>query len=261
MEENEISEQIRALEERLHKLKEKAPEGNANGNSAIIFALIVSAFIVGAAIIYSNSGASAKKDNKVEAAAELAQVSGMEYVRPVSASDHIRGSIDAPIKLIEFSDTECPFCKRFHETMKEVVDGYGGKVAWVYRHFPLDSLHSKARKEAEALECANELGGNEKFWAYIDRLFEVTPSNDGLNLAELPKIAEYVGLDKAQFETCLLSGRHAPRIEEDLKEAQKVGGRGTPYTIIIGKDGKPADTIEGALPYYTVRLAVEEALR
>lgn len=261
MEENEISEQIRELEERLLKLKEKAPERGANGNSAIVFALIVSALIVGTAIVYSNSGALAKKDNKVEAAAELAKVSGMEYVRPVSTSDHIRGSIDAPIKLIEFSDTECPFCKRFHETMQEVVEGYGGKVAWVYRHLPLDGLHPKARKEAEALECANELGGNAKFWEYLDRLFEITPSNNGLSLEELPRIAGYVGLNENAFKECLSSGKYAAHVEEDVKDAQKSGGSGTPYTIIIGRDGSPVDVINGALPYYTVRLAIEEALR
>jgi len=101
---------------------------------------------------------------------------------------------NAPVKIVEFSDTECPFCKRFHTTMQQVVKDSNGQVAWVYRHFPLDQLHSKARKEAEATECAAELGGNEKFWAYLNRLMEVTPANDGLDLAELPVIAAYVGL-------------------------------------------------------------------
>src|SRR5207249_6414117 len=78
-----------------------------------------------------------------------------------------------------------------------------GKVVWVYRHFPIDSLHSKARKEAQASECAAALGGNEAFWAYSDKLFEVTPSNNRLDLAQLPRIAQEIGLDRAQFETCL----------------------------------------------------------
>lgn len=116
-------------------------------------------------------------------------------VRAVSNEDHVLGDRNAPVKLIEFSDLECPFCKRFHPTAKQVVTEYAGKVALVYRHFPLDSLHAKARKEAEATECANEQGGNDKFWAYMDRLFDVTPSNDGLDLAELPKIAAFVGLE------------------------------------------------------------------
>src|SRR6185295_5043808 len=85
-----------------------------------------------------------------------------QSVKPVAAEDHIRGDLAAPVKVIEFSDFECPFCKGFHATMKQVMADYekDGKVAWVYRHFPIDELHSKARKEAQAAECAGELGGN-----------------------------------------------------------------------------------------------------
>ena len=101
----------------------------------------------------------------------------LENVAPITAKDHIRGSADAEVIIVEYSDTECPFCKRFHETMKQIMAEYSpsGKVAWVYRHFPLDSLHQKARTEAVALECASELGGNDAFWRYADRLFEITP--------------------------------------------------------------------------------------
>ena len=115
-------------------------------------------------------------------------------MKPISDSDHILGDKNAPVKIVEFSDTECPFCKRFHTTMQQVVKDSNGQIAWVYRHFPLDQLHSKARKEAEATECAAEMGGNEKFWAYLNRLMEVTPANNGLDPAELLTIAAYVGL-------------------------------------------------------------------
>lgn len=104
-----------------------------------------------------------------------------DSVRPVGEGEHLRGDPKATVKIVEFSDLECPFCKRFHLTMQQVMEEYSGKVAWVYRHFPLDSLHSKARKEAEATECAAELAGNDGFWAYIDKLFEITPSNNGLD--------------------------------------------------------------------------------
>src|SRR3546814_15691189 len=99
------------------------------------------------------------------------------------------GSPDASVKVIEFSDFECPFCKGFHRTMGQVMEAYGqdGKVAWVYRHFPIDSIHSKARKEAQASECAAELGGNDAFWAYAETPFDVTPSNDRLDLALLDR--------------------------------------------------------------------------
>lgn len=102
-------------------------------------------------------------------------------VRSVNEGDHLRGDPKATVKIVEFSDLECPFCKNFHFTMQQIMSEYPGKVSWAYRHFPLDSLHPKARKEAEASECAAELGGNDGFWSYVDKLFEITPSNNGLD--------------------------------------------------------------------------------
>jgi protein-disulfide isomerase len=143
--------------------------------------------------------------------------------------------------------------------MQQVVTEYDGDVAWVYRHFPLDSLHPKARKEAEATECAAELGGNEGFWAYTNHLFDVTPSNNQLDLAELPNIAETVGLDRADFEACLNSGRYAEEVASDLDDASQAGGRGTPYSVVIGRDGQ-LYPINGALSIDRVRLIIDQAL-
>lgn len=104
------------------------------------------------------------------------------YLREVTQADHVRGEFNAPLTFVEYSDTECPFCKRFHETMQNVIKEYPGKVRWIYRHFPLVQLHPKAPKEAQATECAGEQG---RFWEYLDRLFEVTPSNNNLDLSQL----------------------------------------------------------------------------
>mgnify|MGYP001559939532 CR=1 FL=1 len=193
----------------------------------------------------------------------------LENIRAISDTDHIRGNINAPIKIVEYSDTECPFCQRFHTTMKQVMDEYGkdGKVAWVYRHSPLykpnaqgQSLHSRAGKEAEALECANELGGNEKFWAYADRIFEITPMNNGLDPAELPKIAQYIGLDVVKFNSCLSSGKYKEYVDKDLQNAIDTGGGGTPWSIIIAKDGKKYP-INGAQPYEVVKQNIDSILK
>jgi protein-disulfide isomerase len=186
----------------------------------------------------------------------------LEDIQPVTSDDHIRGNPDAPIKIVEYSDTECPFCKRFHETMKQVMDEYGdtGKVAWVYRHFPLDQLHSKARKEAEALECAGAQGGNGAFWKYADRLYEITPSNDRLDQAELPKIAEYVGIDVTQFNECLSSGTYAEHVANDLENAVATGGRGTPWSIFVAPDGSKLP-INGAQPYEALKQLIEQNLK
>ena len=146
--------------------------------------------------------------------------------------------------------------------MKEVMDEYGkdGKVAWVYRHFPLDQLHSKARKEAVALECANEQGGNDKFWSYADRLYEVTPANNGLDPAELPKIAQYVGLDAVKFNTCLGSTKYDKHIEDEVQNAQVTGGNGTPWSIVVGAKGKKYP-LSGAQPYTSIKQLIETALQ
>lgn len=189
-----------------------------------------------------------------------------EAVKPVSSEDHILGNPNAPVKVIEFSDFECPFCKRFHQTMKRLMDEYGkdGRVAWVYRHFPIDSIHSKARKEAQAAECANEIGGNKAFWAYADRLFEVTPSNDRLDLALLPRIAQDVGLDRTKFKACLegdaRGGKYAAHIEADYQDAVASGGNGTPYSLVIGPGGQTFP-ITGAQPYAAVKSIIDVALK
>lgn len=178
--------------------------------------------------------------------------------RPIDAAlDHVRGSADARVTLLEYSDLECPFCKMFHPTLQQAAREYDGKVRWVYRHFPLDALHKKARKEAEASECASEQG---KFWEYIDRLYEVTPSNDGLDPAKLPEIAKEVGLNVPAFETCLQSGKHAQRVADDLADAEKAGGQGTPYTVIIGPNNVTIP-FSGAQPYENLKPIIDRLLQ
>lgn len=183
-------------------------------------------------------------------------------MRPVSEGrDHIRGNPAAPVTLVEYSDFECPFCKSFHPTVKKVVDESGGRVKWVYRHFPLDEIHSKARKEAAASECAAELGGNDAFWKFADRFYELTPSNNRTDIdTVLPQVAREVGLDKARFASCLASGRHDRRVEEDLQNAGATGGRGTPWSIIVSKSGKTYP-LSGAQPYASVKQLIELATR
>lgn len=183
-----------------------------------------------------------------------------ELMRPVSPRDHIRGRPDAPVKIVEFGDTECPLCKRFHPALKQIAAEYLDQVAWVFRHYPVDEIHPKARKEAEASECAAEQGGNDKFWAYLDRLYEITPSNDKLDPAELPRIAEHVGLSRAQFESCLQSGKHAQRVAEDVEDALAAGAMGTPYTVVIAPNGR-LFPILGAQPYASVKRVIDIALQ
>ena len=234
-----------------------------NKNLAIICGTItLVSLIISGAIIYSNFNSKKSSNNVVVNQLQGENNASLDAMAQITEKDHIRGDINAPVKIVEYSDTECPFCKRFHDTMKQVMDEYGksGKVAWVYRQFPLTQLHPKAPKEAEALECANELGGNDKFWAYTDRLFEITPSNNGLNPMELHNIAQYVGLDMTKFNTCLTSGKYAKHIQEDTQNANATGGNGTPWSIVVAKNGKKYP-LSGAQPYESVKQLIEIALQ
>lgn len=172
----------------------------------------------------------------------------------VTADDYIRGNPSAPITIVEYSDLECPFCKRFHPTVQQALAEYGDKVRWVYKHFPLDAIHSKADKEAEAAECAGELGGSEKFWAYLDKVFEVTPSNNGLDLNLLPQIAKDLGLDQKAFEGCLNSGKYAEKVESQYQEGIRLGVNGTPGSFV---NGTP---VRGALPYENLKAIIDAEL-
>ena len=220
-------------------------------------AIVLAGVVIAGAIFYTN-GAPRGQQALVRDAGGVMKESGL---RAVGTDDHILGNPNATVKIMEFSDLECPFCKQFHATMLRIIDEYGrdGKVAWIYKHFPLDQIHPKARKEAEAAECANELGGNEKFWAYIGRLFEITPSNNGLDLAELPNIAEFAGLDRGRFEACLESGKYQEKIENDLRAGLQAGALGTPYSVAIGPLGEQS-VINGAQSYDYVKSVVESLL-
>lgn len=180
--------------------------------------------------------------------------------RAVSARDHIRGDPAAPVKLIEYADTECPLCKRFHPTLMRLVQENPGKVAWVFRHYPLEVVHPKALKEAEATECAAEQGGNATFWKYLDRLYEITPSEGRLDPAELPRIAAQVGLEPKAFAQCLASGRHARRVQQDVVDALAAGATGTPYAVVLAPNGRQF-AILGAQPYSTLKIVVDLALQ
>jgi protein-disulfide isomerase len=185
---------------------------------------------------------------------------GATNVRPADGTDHILGNPNAPVKIIEYADLECQYCKQFHVTMHQLMAYYGesGQVAWVFRHFPLAQIHSKAPQEAAAAECAAELGGNSGFWQFVDKLYEVTPSNNGLDLAQLPTIAASVGIDSTAFSQCLQSGRHTAQVQAHYNEALQAGAQGTPYTLVM-YDGD-ALPLQGAQGYDSMRAAVDAVL-
>ncbi|MFA6475238.1 MAG: thioredoxin domain-containing protein [Patescibacteria group bacterium] len=167
-----------------------------------------------------------------------------------------RGTGD--LTILEYSDPECPFCKRFHSTLQQVMKSYDGKVAWAYKQLPLTSLHSKAQKEAMGTECAADQG---KFWEYLDLMMERTESNNSLPDEQIYTIASDVGADGAKFKDCVDNGATKDRVNADAAEAQKFGAQGTPYGLILDKDGKIVDVLEGALPYDSVAAVLDSHLK
>jgi protein-disulfide isomerase len=225
-----------------------------NKNSfAVPAAIVISGIVIAIAIVWSVG-----KSNTAQVAQGPEAIGDLEAMREVTANDHVRGDLKAPVMIVEYTDSECPFCKRFHETMQEVMKKYDGKVAWVYRHFPIPELHSKAQKESEAMECAGKLGGAGMFWNYADAIYAATPSNDGLAASELPKIAGNLGLNVAKFNTCLESGEMADRVNADKVNGESTGGNGTPWSILVANGKKYP--INGAQPIETVSAMIDEAL-
>lgn len=247
-------------------------EKNIN-NLGVPIAIVLAGVIVAGAIFF---GPGTSSTNNVATGP-----SSLDNIREVSRDDYIKGNRDAKVKIVEYSDLECPFCKRFHGTVEEVQDRFGeDNVAWVFRHFPLDALHKKARAEANAVTCAGDLGGNDIFWEYLDLVFDTTTSNDGLDLSLLPTMAAEVGLDVDKFNTCLENSSFADAVETDYQNARDAGGSGTPFPVIVvetrkkinlaeiipaqilhsvSSDGKSA-ALRGAIPFDTLEPIIEEIL-
>ncbi len=179
-------------------------------------------------------------------------------VPPVTDQDHIRGNKNAKITLIEYSDFECPFCKKFYSTTNQIISEYKDSVRLVFRHYPLN-FHANAQKQAEATECANELGGNDKFWEYHDKIFERTTSNGtGFALDKLTPLAKELGLDDNKFRSCLDSNKYAQHVKDDMAGGQQAGVQGTPGTIFIDAKGE-SKLISGALPFELFKQAIDQA--
>ena len=183
-------------------------------------------------------------------------------IRHVSGTrDHVYGNPSAPFSIIEYSDYECAYCKRFHPTVKELIEAFDGEINWVYRHFPLAFHNPAAQKKAEAAECAGELGGNEVFWKFSDVLYERGQTGGkGFDIAQLTPFAVEVGLDKQAFEDCLSSGKFKMRVEEDFDEGTRIGITGTPGNILLNNKTGAVEVVHGAQPLSTLKARVEKLL-
>lgn len=229
---------------------------NSSGVLNIPTAIVIAGAIIAIAVIYAK-GPTIQKPTLQAPAFE-------QKMKPLSNDDYLIGNPDAKIKIVEYSDPSCPYCKVFHNIMRKVMSDYGdaGNVAWVYRHYTLDKpnadgsiLHPNAGKEAQSMECAGSLGGNEKFWAYTNRLYEITPAvtgntPNGLDPKELPKIAEFVGLNVNDFNNCLATGKFKEKVEASFTDGVNIGIQGTPSSVIVLNKAFPVSVKEKLMQIY-----------
>ncbi len=214
---------------------------------SIPLAIVFSGMIVAGAIIFTDKSGTTSVSQAPQGneAGEVVQnFSFPESVLAVKPDDLVTGKKNAEVVIIEYSDAECPFCQRFHTAMNTVMASYGDSVTWVYRHFPLDSIHPNARKAGEALECANEMGGSPAFKTLADALFSANAPV--LSPENLITLAASSGLDRGAFSTCLSSGKYANKVERDLQEGVSIGVEGTPFSIAWNTKTGKQEVINGA---------------
>jgi protein-disulfide isomerase len=167
----------------------------------------------------------------------------------VSSDDPALGPEDAPIVIVEFADFQCSYCARFaQETQGQILDVYGDQVRFVFRNFPLVSIHPQAQKAAEAARCAHDQG---KFWEYHDLLFE---NQQELDAGSLKDYAGRLDLDVVAFDNCLDTNAHSTSVQHELTEGQSYGITGTPSFLINGR------LLVGAKPFANFQAIIEDEL-
>lgn len=223
----------------------------------IPFSIIIAGVCIGLGL-YFGGGPATPNAYPVAAQAPEEPADTTDQVRPVDESDYVKGDREAAITIIEYSDFDCPFCSRFHDAMDQIVQN-NDDVSWVYRHFPLEQLHPQARAVSVASECVAELGGESAFWQFTDGYFEVRGDRDATPHGELiPRLALEAGVNQEAFVECFESGRTNVAVQEDIDNAIATGGRGTPWSIIVGPTGKTYP-LNGALPAATIQQLIQVA--
>lgn len=255
------------------------PEENPipkNTNTAnalgIPIAIVIAAALIAGAIYFNGARSLSTVDVQkgVNDATQNNQITPDIEIAPITAEDHILGNPNAPIMIVEYSDYDCPFCRIFHDTMTKIMNDFGkdGKVAWVFRHFPIAQLHPSAPKISEAAYCVAELGGNDAFWKFSNALndsrkIELAPDGNikSVEPTDMLRISEFAvagGVDKNTFETCYNSGKYTTKVQEDIAAGVKAGAKGTPYSIIMVGDQQAV--INGAQPYEVVKQMVTSVI-
>ena len=222
----------------------------------IPLSILVAGLIIAGAVVLTKNSDNTKPD--------VVQNENPEFeLSPLTDDDHILGNPDAEILIVEYSDFECPFCAGFHGTMNRIMEEYGesGEVAWVYRHMPLDRIHTKARPAAEASECVTDLLGKEKFFEFADQIYANQEEN--LEANKMKEIAVSMGADATQYDSCVSERKFQERVERDYQDGLVIASVdpnfGTPYNILVHKDGQQIPIV-GNQPYANIKTVIDSIL-
>lgn len=182
-----------------------------------------------------------------------------QNVRKADAKkDHLLGKADARISLIEYSDFECPYCRMFHATAKQLIEKNGDKVNWVYRHYPLPSHEPAATLLATASECIADQAGNDGFWKFSGEIFSPTAQRTGNDdKAWALDIAAKLGYDKAKLDSCLTANTFVSKVQESYTEGSSFGVNGTPGNFLVDNKTGKVQFVPGALSYDRLKSLVD----
>lgn len=236
---------------------------NSTTKGAIIFAAVLVTIALafnGYAMLKGGSGAT---DEQIKKAVEDFAKKPPPPPAPTfiegdfSDDDAILGDKNAPVTIIEWSDYECPFCKRhFTNTFPQIKEKYidTGKVRYIFRDYPLGFHNPNATEQAIAAECARDQGGDEMYFTYHDLIFTNTNSNKSFPKSRLYELADEAGLNQAEFTECLDSEKFKGEVLKDLADGGKAGVTGTPGFLINGQ------VLKGAQPFSAFEAVIEAAL-
>jgi protein-disulfide isomerase len=256
------------------KIKIKIKMKIIKNNFLVISILLSAIFISGAILLSENKMNIEEFDKNLETYQERAEArelnnSTIKEVLKIQENDRVLGNRDADVTIFEYSDFECPFCKKFYTESDKAVKEFEGRVNLVYRHFP--GLHQPlAIVEANAAECAGEQAGDEGFFKYHNELYKRTQSNGrsltkqsgrGLDVSELPKIALSLALDMDKFNKCSASMKFESKVRENMQSGSKIGVTGTPNSFIVNNKTGEVRKIGGYVSFAPfLKEKIEEVL-
>ncbi len=175
----------------------------------------------------------------------------------IKANDHVRGNLNAPITIVEYSDFQCPYCVKYAYTLQEIMVAYPGKIKWVFRHYPLP-FHQAAKGAGTAAEAAGNQG---RFWEYADILFEKSQADGtGFSNDDLVQYAVQLGLDVNQFSSDADNPKYEQKINSDTADGDKLKITGTPASFLIDDEGNIQD-LTGNVPYDQLKQKIDAILK